>query len=281
MILVYALTQANNVGWGSARTIGLLIVSGGAARRLRLHREALALAAGPALLLPLPHADRAPTSSASGSGRSCSACSSCSRCTCSRSWATRRSRPASAYLSVALTAVVASGAAQALVTRIGVKPVLAIGNLVLVAGLFLFTFISVDGAYWVDLFPGFLLVGIGLGFAFVPVSIAALAGIKPFEAGLASGLINTSQQIGGALGRGHPHHRGDQPGRPPALERRVPRRGLHQRLQRGVLGGRGLRRGRTSCSPCWSCAARSCVATPEGVAGLDVGLARRAGGPLA
>ena len=51
-----------------------------------------------------------------------------------------------------------------------------------------------------DLLPGFLLLGIGIGFAFVPISIAALAGVQPAEAGLASGLINTSQQIGGALG---------------------------------------------------------------------------------
>ena len=57
-----------------------------------------------------------------------------------------------------------------------------------------------DGSYLADLLPGFLLVGLGLGFSFVPISIAALAGVQPAEAGLASGLINTTQQIGGALG---------------------------------------------------------------------------------
>ena len=57
-----------------------------------------------------------------------------------------------------------------------------------------------DGSYVADLLPGFLLVGVGLGFSFVPISIAALAGVRPAEAGLASGLFNTSQQIGGALG---------------------------------------------------------------------------------
>jgi hypothetical protein len=51
-----------------------------------------------------------------------------------------------------------------------------------------------------DLLPGFLVIGVGIGFSFVPISIAALAGVRPAEAGLASGLINTSQQIGGALG---------------------------------------------------------------------------------
>ena len=104
------------------------------------------------------------------------------------------------YLAVALTAIVASGIAQALVTRIGVKPALAIGMVLLGAGLLTFTQVSADGSYVSDLLPGFLLIGVGLGFSFVPVSIAALAGATGKEAGLASGLINTSQQIGGALG---------------------------------------------------------------------------------
>ena len=104
------------------------------------------------------------------------------------------------YLAVALTAVLASGVAQALVTRVGVKPILAIGLGAILAGLIWFTQISVDGTYLANLFGPFLLIGVGLGFSFVPVSIAALAGVPPREAGLASGLINTSQQIGGALG---------------------------------------------------------------------------------
>ena len=56
------------------------------------------------------------------------------------------------------------------------------------------------GTYASDLLPGYLLMGFGLPFAFVPVSIAALAGVEAEEAGLASGLINTGQQIGGAIG---------------------------------------------------------------------------------
>jgi MFS family permease len=81
-----------------------------------------------------------------------------------------------------------------------VKPVLALGMILLGVGLVLFTQVSVDGSYVADLLPGFILIGVGLGFSFVPVSIAALAGVSGREAGLASGLINTSQQIGGALG---------------------------------------------------------------------------------
>jgi EmrB/QacA subfamily drug resistance transporter len=104
------------------------------------------------------------------------------------------------YLAVALTAVVASAVSQALVSRVGVRPILSIGLGLLAGGLVYFTFVSVGGSYFVDLFPGFLLIGVGLGFSFVPVSIAALAGVTGKDAGLASGLINTSQQIGGALG---------------------------------------------------------------------------------
>jgi EmrB/QacA subfamily drug resistance transporter len=105
-----------------------------------------------------------------------------------------------AYLAVAGTAIVTSAIAAQLVTRIGVKPALLIGMVSLTAGLLYFTQVSVDGSYLGDLLPGFLLVAVGLGFSFVPISIAALAGIEPHEAGLASGLINTTQQIGGALG---------------------------------------------------------------------------------
>jgi EmrB/QacA subfamily drug resistance transporter len=105
-----------------------------------------------------------------------------------------------AYLAVAGTAIVWSGVAAQLVTRVGVKPVLVAGMATLTAGLVYFTQVSVGGSYLGDLLPGFLLIGFGIGFAFVPISIAALAGVQPAEAGLASGLINTSQQIGGALG---------------------------------------------------------------------------------
>ena len=104
------------------------------------------------------------------------------------------------YLAVALTAVVSAGISQGFVTRLGVKPVLTFGMGLLLAGLLFFTQVSPNGSYVSDLLPGFLLIGVGMGFSFVPISIAALAGVEGPEAGLASGLINTSQQIGGALG---------------------------------------------------------------------------------
>ena len=105
-----------------------------------------------------------------------------------------------AYLAVAGTAIIWANVAAVAVNKVGVKPALILGMGPLTAGLVYFTQVSVDGSYWADLFPGFLILGVAIPFAFVPITIAALAGTKPQEAGLASGLINTSQQIGGAVG---------------------------------------------------------------------------------
>ena len=85
-------------------------------------------------------------------------------------------------------------------TRIGVKPVLLTGLSLMVAGMLWYTQISPDGSYFVDLLPGFVAVGIGLPFSYIPLTIAALAGVEDDDAGLASGLLTTSQQVGGAIG---------------------------------------------------------------------------------
>jgi EmrB/QacA subfamily drug resistance transporter len=104
------------------------------------------------------------------------------------------------FVATAGTAVVSAGVAQALTTKFGAKPVMTIGLILLSGAMVWYSQIPVDGSYAADLLPGYLMVGVGIAFAFVPVSIAALAGVAEREAGLASGLINTSQQIGGAIG---------------------------------------------------------------------------------
>jgi EmrB/QacA subfamily drug resistance transporter len=104
------------------------------------------------------------------------------------------------FIATAGTAVLWAGLAQALVTKVGVKPVLVAGFVAMIAGMVWYTQIPVHASYWSDLLPGYLLVGFALPFAFIPVSIAALAGVAHHEAGLASGLINTAQQVGGAIG---------------------------------------------------------------------------------
>ncbi len=104
------------------------------------------------------------------------------------------------YLLLAGVIIVAATVSQGLVTRFGVRPILAIGMLLLFAGLVYFAQMRVGGSYLRDLVPGFILAGVGLGIAFVSVSIAALQGVTGKLAGAASGLINTSQQVGGAVG---------------------------------------------------------------------------------
>ena len=106
------------------------------------------------------------------------------------------------YLPLALMIIVSAGVASQFTTRIGFKPVLITGMLMLAGGLVWFAQVDAGGSYISDvLFPS-IVVGFGLGLAFVSVTIAAVMGTKPDEAGLASGLINTSQQVGGALGLG-------------------------------------------------------------------------------
>jgi len=106
-----------------------------------------------------------------------------------------------AYLPLAIGIILSAGGASVLVTRIGFKPVLITGMLLIAAGLLWFSRVHTPGgSFSADILGPSLLAAVGLGFAFVPVTIAAVTGTAPHEAGLASGLINASTQIGGALG---------------------------------------------------------------------------------
>src|SRR5436305_4691328 len=105
-----------------------------------------------------------------------------------------------AYIALTLAIILFSGLAQALATRFGIRRTLPVGLAISAAALVLFARLPVGGHYFWDLFPAFIISGVGLAFGFVPMSIAALAGVRQSEAGIASGLINTTQQIGGAIG---------------------------------------------------------------------------------
>jgi EmrB/QacA subfamily drug resistance transporter len=104
------------------------------------------------------------------------------------------------YLPLAVTIILAAGIASGLVTKVGFKPILTIGMICIAVGLVWFTQIDVHGTFLKDILGPSVIAAVGLGFAFVPVTIAAVSGIEDREQGLASGLINTSQQVGGALG---------------------------------------------------------------------------------
>jgi EmrB/QacA subfamily drug resistance transporter len=197
--LVYAITQAGQNGWGSAKTIGfftgsalLLVAFVGWERR---HPE-------PLMRFGLLRTKTIAGANVAGFIMGTAMFSMFLMLTLYMQQVLGYSamKTGVAYLAVAGTAILTSTLAAQLVTRVGVKPVLVVGMTALTAGLVYFTQVSVHGTYLGDLLPGFLLVAVGIGFSFVPISIAALAGVQPAEAGLASGLINTSQQIGGALG---------------------------------------------------------------------------------
>src|SRR3954449_1445953 len=104
------------------------------------------------------------------------------------------------YLPLALMIIVAAGLGGQLVTRFGFKPILAAGMAFVSLGLLWFSQVSVGGGFLTDILGPSILAAIGLGFGFVTSTIAAVSGVEDREQGLASGLINTSQQIGGALG---------------------------------------------------------------------------------
>jgi len=104
------------------------------------------------------------------------------------------------YLPLALVIIASAGGASVLVTKLGFKPVLIAGLVLVTIGLLWFTQLPADGVYLSDILAPMIIAAAGLGFAFVPVTIAAVSGISQDDSGLASGLINTSQQIGGALG---------------------------------------------------------------------------------
>jgi EmrB/QacA subfamily drug resistance transporter len=105
-----------------------------------------------------------------------------------------------AFVAFALAVVVASNVAQVIVGRLGVRATLTAGLIASAVSVALLTRLPVHGSYFWDLFPAFVLGGAGMGFSFVPVTIAGLSGVERADAGVASGLINTSRQIGGAIG---------------------------------------------------------------------------------
>jgi EmrB/QacA subfamily drug resistance transporter len=105
-----------------------------------------------------------------------------------------------AFLPVTFGIGIGAGLAQQLVKAIGVRAVTVVGMLIAAAGLFVLSRVPVDGTYVANLLPGLIPMSIGMGLTFVPITLIATTNVGPNDAGLASGLFNTSQQIGGALG---------------------------------------------------------------------------------
>ena len=198
-LLVYAISKAPNEGWGSNRTILLLIASA-----LILAAFVLIELRGRAPLMPFGIFRNRSLSAANVVGLLMGMVIFANFFLLTLyvqqvlGWSALKTGVT--FLATAGTTVIWAGVAQALSTRVGPRPVMTAGLLIMAVALYLYTRIPVAGHYWPDLLPAYLIFAVGLAFAFVPVSIAALTGVKPDEAGLASGLLNTSQQIGGAIG---------------------------------------------------------------------------------
>lgn len=199
MLLVYAIAEAPDVGWGAARTIGLLI---GSAALLATFLAIETRSAAPLMPLSFFRIRNISAANATGLLLGATVFSNFFLLTLYAQQVLGFSalKTGVTFLATAGTAVLTAGVAQALATRIGPKPVMMSGFALLGAGMLWYTQISPDGTFGIDLLAGYLLVGVGLPFAFIPVSIIALAGVVESQAGLASGLINTAQQIGGAIG---------------------------------------------------------------------------------
>jgi predicted MFS family arabinose efflux permease len=199
-LLVYALVDATDAGWGSTQTIGLLALAVallGAFVTIELRSRSP--------LMPFPGIFRIRTISGINLTALFIAMALFSMFFFISLYMQQvlgydALKAGLSYLPLAFGIIVSAGFASQLTTRFGFKPVLIAGLLLTAGGLLWFSQVSPGGSYLGDiLFPS-LLAAVGLGFAFVPMTIAAVSGVEPHEAGLASGLINTSQQIGGALG---------------------------------------------------------------------------------
>jgi EmrB/QacA subfamily drug resistance transporter len=199
MLLVYAMTRAAQHGWGTGETAGLLaasvtLIAGFFVIELR--------SKAPLLPLRIFRLRTLTASNVSGLLMGGAIFSQFFLLTLYMQEVLHYSaiKTGAAYIGLTLTIIAFSTVSQALVTRIGVRRVLPVGLGLSTVALVLFAQLPVHGHYFTNLFPAFIISGIGLALAFVPMSIGALTGVREADAGIASGLINTNQQIGGAIG---------------------------------------------------------------------------------
>jgi EmrB/QacA subfamily drug resistance transporter len=199
MVLVYALTRATQHGWGNVTTIALLsaaVVLAGAF--VAIERRA----ASPLLPFEVFRGTTLGTATFITVIVSSVGFSQFFLLTLYLQQVLHYSaaRTGAAFVAIAVTVAVTSNVAQRFVTRLGPRRVLAVGLLFATLAEGLLIRLPVHGRYLTDLLPSFILIGAGIGVSFVSVTIAALAGVPGRDAGIASGLVNTARQVGGAVG---------------------------------------------------------------------------------
>jgi EmrB/QacA subfamily drug resistance transporter len=199
MVLVYAITRASEHGWSDGVTVGLLAT----AAALIVAFVGIE-ARSPAPLLPL-RIFRLRTLSAANATMLVIGAAAFGQFFLLTLYAQEVLRYSAietgvSFIAITATIVAFSNLAQKLATRLGARPVLSAGLLLTAAGGALYAQMPSDGQYFWDMFPGLIVSGVGLALTFVPVMIAGLTGVQPADAGVASGLINTTRQIGGSIG---------------------------------------------------------------------------------
>jgi EmrB/QacA subfamily drug resistance transporter len=199
MLLVYSISKAPDVGWATGRTIGLLIAS---AVLLAAFLAIEARVHEPLMPLSIWRLATVRTANLVGIALGAIMFSAFFLLTLYAQQVLGYSplQTGAAMLATGGTTILAAGLAEGLVTRIGPKAVMTVGLAATGASLVWLAQIPVGGNYLTDLLGPLLLAGLGIGLAFVPLSIVALAGVPPQQMGLASGLMNTTQQVGAAVG---------------------------------------------------------------------------------
>jgi EmrB/QacA subfamily drug resistance transporter len=199
LLLVYALSKAPEVGWGAARTVTLLALS---AASLLAFLVVETRVAAPLLPLRIFRLRMVAAANAVGLllGASFFAFIFIGTLYMQQVLGYSALQTGVAWLAASLTSVALAGLSQLLVTRISAGPVMALGMALVGGGALWAAQAPVQGHFWSALAGPFFIAGAGTAFAFIPISIAGLTGVGEREAGLASGLLNTSQQLGGAIG---------------------------------------------------------------------------------
>ena len=199
LLLIFTLGEATEVGWATARTIGGLV---GAGVLLALFLLIESRAAAP--LVPLRifklRTMRTANLTAVLVWGAIIALFFFASLWMQQVYGYSPVKAGFAYVPLAVAVVAGAGIASGLITKLAARPVLVSGLVVMIAGLLLLWRAPADGNYATDLLPAFILVGLGCGSVLVTLQIAAFVGVDDREAGLGAGLINTSQEAGGALG---------------------------------------------------------------------------------
>ncbi len=199
LLLVYALSKAPQDGWASARTISLLAAAGTLVVAFLVIETRVEV---PLLPLRIFRLRTLAGANAVGLllGGSFFAFIFIGTLYMQQVLGYSAIKTGLAWLAASLTSVAFAGLAQALVGKVSVKLVMAFGMGLIGGGILWAASVPVHGHFWSDLAGPFFVTGAGTAFAFIPISIAGLAGVAEHESGIASGLLNTTQQIGGAIG---------------------------------------------------------------------------------